>query len=63
MKNNIKKVLKKIDLPQKVVAERIGVKPSYLNRVISGKTIPSIEMALEISHAIGVDVNNLWYLE
>lgn len=63
MKNVISAILRTKKLTQVVVADRICITPQYFNRIVKGKTIPSIILGIKIAKAIGVDVEDLWNLE
>lgn len=46
MKNNINKVLKEKDMTQGHLAEMVGIKREYLNRIINHKISTSLEKGL-----------------
>jgi len=44
------------DLNQKILAERIGVKPQYINKVVKGQENLSLETIAKISDALGFEL-------
>jgi transcriptional regulator with XRE-family HTH domain len=41
------------------VSQELGVDQGYLSRILSGKRIPKLDLALRIAQAVGMDVSEL----
>lgn len=46
-------------IKKREIAEKIGVSPSYITKITTGKSKSSIEVALKIADAIGLDLSEL----
>ncbi len=51
--------LKSLDTTQKEFANNIGVDKVYLNRIIAGRSIPSLQMLRKIANGLQIDVKEL----
>ena len=60
--NNVYKALAAQDIGQAELARIIGIERSYLNRVINGKILPSVALAIKIAKALGRQVEDLFFL-
>lgn len=61
MKNNITLILKaQNNRTQLSLAKEIGMTPPYLNRVISGGTVPTLPTAHKISSALGLKIEDVF---
>ena len=56
----IKEKLSALGMTQHDLARAVGVHESYLNKVLNGRMMPKIEMALRIANALGCTVEELW---
>jgi putative transcriptional regulator len=53
MDNNIKELLVSKNMTQAKLAERVGVKREYMNRIIMGKINPTMPLGMRIAKALG----------
>lgn len=61
MKNNIENLLCQRGKTQQQLANSIGVKREYINRIIHGGVkIPGVNLAIKISRALNTTVEKLW---
>lgn len=51
--------LKSLNMTQKEFASDIGVDKVYLNRIITGRSIPSLQMIRKIANGLQIDVKEL----
>lgn len=61
--NRISDVLAKKGMTQGDLARKIGVPKPQLSRIVNRKVIPSIRTALAIAWAMGVRVEDIFFLE
>ena len=57
MRNNINKILREKEITQGQLADMVGVKREYINRIINRKIDPSVRLAMKIAEALGVDMS------
>lgn len=62
LRNRIKEHIPK-DGTIKDVAEKAGIPRVHMFRIIQGKSAPSVEAALRLSHVLEVSVETLFYLD
>ncbi len=55
----IRKVRKGLKLTQADVASKIGVSPSYINRIENGKRQPSMRVFVKIAKVLNVELSEL----
>jgi len=63
LRNTIKLQRAKLNLTQEQLADRVKVSRKTINTIENGKFIPSTVLALQLSHALGVTVEELFGLE
>jgi putative transcriptional regulator len=63
LRNTIKLQRSKLALTQEQLADRVKVSRKTVNTIENGKFIPSTVLALQLSHALGVTVEELFTLE
>ncbi len=63
MENRIYQVISQKNMTQAELAQKIGVKREYINRIISGKVTPRISLGLRIAKALQVTVEDLFIIE
>lgn len=51
-----------LDLTQAGLAERAGITRKSINAIETGKMVPSVVLALKLAQALGVSVEELFYL-
>lgn len=51
--------LKRLNMTQKEFANNIGVDKVYLNRIIAGRSMPSLQMLRKIANGLQIDVKEL----
>ncbi|MCH4009059.1 helix-turn-helix transcriptional regulator [Companilactobacillus sp.] len=61
--NNLKQYRKAEKLSQQDLADQVGVTRQSILLIEKDKFNPSILLALKIANALGVDVNDLFFLE
>lgn len=57
---NIKKYRLEADLTQERLAEKVGIHPTYVGKLESGKSNPSTKMLFKISRALGIKLPALF---
>jgi len=62
MKNRLGLVLLAMGMHQNELARKINVKYTTISMYVNGKRTPNLEMALRISNALGVKVEDIWQL-
>ena len=64
---NLGKALKNIRLEkgmtQEFLAEKVGIHPTYVGKLESGKNNVSIKMLFKISRALGVKLSDIFYFD
>lgn len=60
LENRIKKVIQSRDMIQATLANRVGIKREYLNKIINGHINPTVSLALRISSSLQLPVERLW---
>ncbi len=63
LRNTIKLQRAKLELTQEQLAERVQVSRKTINTIENGKFIPSTVLALQLAHALGVTVEELFQLK
>jgi DNA-binding XRE family transcriptional regulator len=63
LRNDLKNAFHVANKTQSEVAKETGIERVYISHLISGKYKPSVEMALLISHALNMAVEDLFYLQ
>lgn len=63
MDNNIGKILGKRDWTQAALANMVGVKREYINRIINRKVTPTVPLGMRIAKALEVPMEDLFILE
>ena len=61
--NNIKELRGNLGITQAQLAERVGVARVSIVAIENGRFIPTIETALHISKALGVPVEQIFWLK
>lgn len=56
---NLRRVMEKRGLSQREIAERAGTKHPNVNRILSGKQVPTLELADRLADAAGVPLSEL----
>ena len=65
MKCNLKVLLltELDDMRQKELAAELGMNYNHFNRIVNGKVIPTLPVALKIAKHIGKHVDEIWEFE
>lgn len=63
LRKTIKLQRAKLELTQEQLAERVQVSRKTINTIENGKFIPSTVLALQLAHALGVTVEELFQLK
>jgi len=53
----VKKLSPLCDQKQKIIAKKAGISRTFLNRVLRGRAIPSLEIAENIANAAGLSLS------
>jgi len=59
--NRVKKYRKQKNLSQMALAKKIGVARQTINLIENDKYNPSLELCLNLAHALGTDLNSLFW--
>lgn len=63
VKSNLKVILVQKKIKQIDLAAEIGVSQSTMNSLCNERTLPTLEVALKISSALNLSVNEIWELQ
>lgn len=63
MDNNISKILHDLEWTQEVLAEMVGVKRAYINRIINNKITPTIPLGIKITRALNSTIEEVFILK
>ena len=63
MDNNIYKAIRKRNMTQADLAEMVGVKREYMNRIINRRVTPTVPLGMRIAHALGLPMEDLFIIE
>lgn len=59
--NKIAKVIEEKGLRKRFVADKCGISPGTLSKIISGETKqPSLDVAIKLARILGTTVEELW---
>ena len=58
-RENVRLAMSKQGITQRALADRLGTKHPHVNRILSGKTQPSLELADRIADALGMSLRDL----
>ena len=61
--NHLRVERAKRNLTQEALAELVGVSRKTINTIETGRFVPSTIVALRMAHALGVSVEDLFFLE
>ena len=61
--NNLKTFRRELGLTQADLAERVGVARVSINSIETGRFIPTIETALQISKALDIPIDKIFWLK
>lgn len=62
MDNNISRVIKQKEITQAMLANMVGVKREYINRIINKKITPTVPLAMRIAKALKVPTEELFVI-
>lgn len=57
---NLKKYRLQADLTQEMLAEKVGIHPTYVGKLEGGKNNPSVKMLFKISRALNITLSNIF---
>ena len=63
MDNHIYRVIRRKDMTQANLADMVGVKREYINRIINRKVTPTVPLGMRIAKALEVPMEDLFVLE
>ena len=62
MNNNIHKVIQEKNMTQGDLAQKVGIRREYVNRIINCKITPSVPLGIRIARALDLTVEDLFIL-
>ncbi len=63
MKNNIYYVIREKNMTQTELAQIVGIRREYLNRIINRKVTPTVPLGMRIAKALSMHVEDLFIIE
>ena len=63
MDNNIYRVIRRKNMTQADLAQLVGVKREYMNRIINRKVTPTVPLGMRIANALEVQMEEIFVLE
>ena len=63
MDNHIYRVVQQKNMTQADLANMVGVKREYMNRIINRKVTPTVPLGMRIARALEVPMEDLFLLE
>lgn len=57
---NLKKYRLDCGMTQEILAEKIGIHPTYVGKLESGKNNPSVKLLFKVSRALGVKLSDIF---
>lgn len=58
-RDNMRTTMSNLGMTQRALAKTLGTKHPHINRILSGKTQPSLELADRIADALGMPLPDL----
>ncbi len=63
MENNIYQKIRERNMTQQNLADRVGIRREYINRIINCKITTTIPLGIRIARALGMLVEDLFIIE
>ena len=57
---NLKKYRLDCGMTQEILAEKVGIHPTYVGKLESGKNNPSVKLLFKVSRALGVKFSDIF---
>ncbi len=57
---NLKKYRLDCGMTQEILAEKVGIHPTYVGKLESGKNNPSVKLLFKVSRALGVKLSDIF---
>mgnify|MGYP005887960019 FL=1 len=57
---NLKKYRLDCGITQEILAEKVGIHPTYVGKLESGKNNPSVKLLFKVSRALGVKLSDIF---
>lgn len=57
---NLKRYRLDCGMTQEVLAEKVGIHPTYVGKLESGKNNPSVKLLFKISRALGITLSDIF---
>ncbi len=57
---NLKKYRLYCGMTQEILAEKVGIHPTYVGKLESGKNNPSVKLLFKVSRALGVKLSDIF---
>lgn len=57
---NLKKYRLDCGMTQEILAEKVGIHPTYVGKLESGKSNPSVKLLFKVSRALGVKLSDIF---
>lgn len=56
----LKEIMEERGLKQTWLAKKIGVRPTTINDLVSGKRLPSLPVALSVAKVLELKIEDIW---
>ena len=63
MENNIYQAITDRNMTQGDLAQKVGVRREYINRIINQKITPSVPLGMRIAHALGLPMEAVFIVK
>ena len=63
MENNINEVICEKEMTQGDLAQKVGIRREYMNRIINSRITPTVPLGIRIARALEMSVEDLFVLD
>ncbi|WAH35069.1 helix-turn-helix transcriptional regulator [Alicyclobacillus dauci] len=63
IRSNLREVIEQRGIKQTWLAERSGVTTTTLSQIVTGKRVPTLEVAFRIAKVLDLRIDEVWYHE
>lgn len=60
METKLQKIIKERGLKQNFIAEKAGIAPGTLSKIVRGESIPTLIVGIKIARVVNETVESLW---
>lgn len=60
METKLKRVINERGIKQSFIAEKAGISPGTLSKIVRGESIPTLPVAIKIARVLETTVEDLW---